>query len=114
MHSAAKKTTKEECDRWLEEIKKASEGAFEYINSIEHKLWATYAMDKPNYGHATSNIAESNNNSVLKEDRTLAVYGMSQSITRDFLSSMNREQNTSRNAQTNMYTKDTEEGQRNH
>ena len=34
-------------------------------------------MDKPNYGHVTSNIAESNNNnSVLKEDRTLTVYGV--------------------------------------
>ena len=59
----------------MEEIKKASEGAFEYINNIEHKLWSTYAMDKPNYGHVTSNIAESNN-SVLKEDRTLTVYGV--------------------------------------
>ena len=76
VYNAAKKATKEECDRWLEEIKKASEGAFEYINSTEHKLWATYAMDKPNYGHATSNIAESNNNSVLKEDMTLTVYGV--------------------------------------
>ena len=37
VYNAAKKTTKEECDRWLEEIKKASEGAFEHINSIEHK-----------------------------------------------------------------------------
>ena len=78
VYNAAKKTTKEECDKWLEEIKKASEGAFEYNINIEHKLWATYAMDKPNYGHVTSNIAESNNNnSVLKEDRTLTVYGVS-------------------------------------
>ena len=102
VYNAAKKTTKEGCDRWLEEIKKASEGAFEYINSIEHKLWATYAMDKPNYGHVTSNIAESNN-SVLKEDRTSSqCMECSQSITRDSPSSMNREQNTSRDAQTMM------------
>ena len=89
----------------MEEIKKASEGAFEYINNIEHKLWATYAMDKPNYGHVTSNIAESNNNnnSVLKEDRTLTVCVVcSKNITRDLPSSMNREQSTSRDAQTTM------------
>ena len=88
----------------MEEIKKASEGAFEYINNIEHKLWATYAMDKPNYGHVTSNIAESNNNnSVLKDDRTITMYGVfSQSVTRDSLSSMNREQSISRDAQVMM------------
>ena len=33
-------------------------------------------MDKPNYGHVTSNIAEESNNSVLKADRVLTVYGM--------------------------------------
>ena len=59
VYNAAKKTTKEECDRWLEEIKKASEGAFEYINNIEHKLWATYAMDKPNYGHVSHQTLQS-------------------------------------------------------
>ena len=53
----------------LEKIKEANESAYEYIDGIEHKLWATYAMDKLNYGHVTSNIAESNN-SVLKESIT--------------------------------------------
>ena len=59
VYNAAKKTTKEECDRWLEEIKKASEGAFEYINNTEHKLWATYAMDKPSYGHVSHQTLQS-------------------------------------------------------
>ena len=65
-------TTKEGCEK----TKEASEGAYWYLNGIGHKLWATYAMDKPNYGHATSNIAEESNNSVLKADRVLTVYGM--------------------------------------
>ena len=49
--------------------------AYGYLIGSEHKLWATYAMDKPNYGHVTSYIAESIN-SVLKSDRVLTVYGM--------------------------------------
>ena len=74
-YAASKENTKEGCERQLEKIKEASESAYGYLNGIEHKLWATYAMDKPNYGHVTSNIAEFNN-SVLKADRVLTVYGM--------------------------------------
>ena len=39
-------------------------------------MWATYAIDKPNYGYVTSDISEEPNNSVLKADRVLTVYGM--------------------------------------
>ena len=70
-----KENTKEDCERQLEKINEESESAYGYLNGIVHKLWATYAMDKPNYGHVTSNIAESNN-SVLKSDRVLTVCGM--------------------------------------
>ena len=60
----------------MEKIKKVSESAYCYLNGIRHKLWATYAMDKPNYGYVTSNIVEEPNNSVLKADRVLTVYDM--------------------------------------
>ena len=55
-YAASKETTEESCMKQLEKIKKANESAYEYINGIEHKLWATYAMDKPNYGHVTQTL----------------------------------------------------------
>ena len=62
VYVASKEATKEGCERQLEKIKEASESAYWYLNGIEHKLWATCAMDKPNYGHVTSNIVEESNN----------------------------------------------------
>ena len=76
VYAASKETAKEGCERLLEKIKEVNESAYWHLNGIEYKLWAIYAMDKPNYGHVTSNIAEESNNSVLKVDRALTVCGM--------------------------------------
>ena len=73
-------------------------------------------MDKPNYGHVTSNIAESNNNnSVLKEDRTLTVYG----VFSEYYKRLAFQYEQRAVAHQGMHrqrcvSKDTEEGQRNH
>ena len=42
-------------------MEKESALAFEYLNAILHKTWATYAFPYPRFGYLTSNLSESIN-----------------------------------------------------
>jgi hypothetical protein len=60
-------------------LKKESVAAFNYLDLIPHKTWATYAFPFSRFGHLTSNISESVNN-MWKEIRYLPILKMVDTI----------------------------------
>ena len=60
-------------------MEKESALAFEYLNAIPHKTWATYAFPYPRFGHLTSNLSESIN-SAWKDLRHFPILKMVDTI----------------------------------
>ena len=73
-YAASKETTEESCMRQLEKIKEANESAYECINGIEHSCGILMQWTNSIIGMSHQTLQSQN--SVLKADRTLTVYGM--------------------------------------
>ena len=58
---AAKANTRERFNAAMDKLRAIKQEAFNYVNAIPHNEWASYAFPLPQYGHITSNAAESLN-----------------------------------------------------
>lgn len=77
----------ESCLNQLEELPHGMEVS-EYIRAIPFKRWANFPIERPRYGHRTSNIAESINSSwkdsIREASITEALKGIWLYLTRKF------------------------------
>jgi hypothetical protein len=78
---AAYAETQEKFESCIVALYEQKEIAAEYVLSIPHEHWATYAMQGRRYGHCTSNLAEIAN-SVLRSFRELPLLEMLNSLYR--------------------------------
>jgi len=69
---AANSKIRQDCARYMEDLRLQNPTAADYLIKIDPSLWVTAYYPAPHYGHRASNIVESMN-SVFREDRELSI-----------------------------------------